>query len=190
MWRARAATPCSRAAPDLQTVTGLWSTGAVGGFPSAEMKLVLLLCGEAKSLGTSWKVLVVLHWAASHVFIGAGRPSPQFGATPRANPRPAKRSAPRMEPLAPGPSREHHQSHHMGEMALTGAADTALFLVDAARDLQPEEALKLFAGLRFAPAGGSWPSTLGRVRLRSLDARSAGHRRRRRRRAKHSSLSC
>lgn len=33
-----------------------------------------------------------------------------------------------------------------------GAADTALFLVDTARDLQLEEPLKLFAGLRFAPA--------------------------------------
>lgn len=43
-----------------------------------------------------------------------------------------------------------------------GAADTALFLVDTARDLQPEEPLKLFAGLRFAPAEALGPS----VRLR------------------------
>lgn len=47
----------------------------------------------------------------------------------------------------------------MGDGTDGGAADTAMFPVDAARDQQPEEPLELFAALRFAPAGGSWPST-------------------------------
>lgn len=89
-----AANPCSRAAPDLQTVTGpccrlagfRGPCGLCEGLPSAEMKLVLLLCFVAKSLGISWKVLEVLHWAASHVFIGAEATEPTIWCNAKGQP--------------------------------------------------------------------------------------------------------
>lgn len=95
--RTRAANPCSPTAPDLQTVTGvfwalalwtlLWAVYTqVRGLPSAEMKLVLMLCLVAKSLGFSWKVLEVLHWAASHVFIGAEAGEPTIWCNAKVQP--------------------------------------------------------------------------------------------------------
>lgn len=89
------------------------------------MKLVLLPCFVAKSLGVSWKVLEMLHWAASHVFIGAEATEPTIWCNAKGQPATCQVSRHRAwspcrpPPPAPwarlGASRSLTDPHHMGD---------------------------------------------------------------------------